>query len=95
MTEANNKFMKRNIIGGLIIVLLGIFFLAISGANYLWYLGMKNDIQVEPCEGCEPFDKPILDAAIGSGILGGLMTAVGLVFFFYGLRQSQASNPSR
>jgi hypothetical protein len=95
MTESNSKFMKRNIIGGLIIVLVGIFFLAVGGANYLSYLGMKSDIQVEPCEGCEPFDKGVLDAAIGSGILGGLLTSVGLVFFFYGLRQSQTSNPPR
>ena len=70
MTENNNsKFMGRNVIGGLIIVLIGLFFLAVSGANYLSYLGMQLDIQVEPCEGCEPFDKAVLDAAIGSAVL--------------------------
>jgi hypothetical protein len=43
--------MKRNMSGGLIIVIVGIFLLTISGANYLSYLGMKSDIQVAPCKG--------------------------------------------
>lgn len=83
--------MGRNVIGGLIIVLVGLFFLAVSGANYLSYLGMQHDIQVEPCDGCEPFDKAVLDAAIGSAIFGGILTAVGLVFFFFGLKQKLTS----
>jgi hypothetical protein len=48
LTEPNRRFMKRNVIGGLIIALVGLFFLAVGGANYVSYLGMKNDIQLEP-----------------------------------------------
>ena len=51
MNELNSKFVKRNVIGGFIIALVGLFFLAVSAANYVSYLGMKNDIQVEPCAG--------------------------------------------
>jgi hypothetical protein len=92
MNDISSKLMKRNVVGGLILALVGLFFLAVSGANYVSYLGMKNDIQVEPCEGCEPFDKSMLDAVIGSGIFGAVLTSVGLFFFFYGMKQ-QISKP--
>ncbi len=70
-------------------IVIGGFFLSASFGNYMVFLGSANDIQVEPCDGCEPFYKAIADAAIGSGVLGAILASIGLVFFVYGLKQKE------
>jgi hypothetical protein len=68
---------------------IGGFFLAVSGYNLLAWSAIINDVQIEPCAGCEPLDKAAMDSAIGSGIFGTILTSVGLFFFMYGLRQQK------
>ena len=36
-------------------------------------------------QGCEPFDRAVLDAALGDGMFGGILASIGLAFFIYGL----------
>jgi hypothetical protein len=75
-------------------VCVGGIFLAICGSNLVASSAFANDIPQELCDfnGCRPMEDIAMEAAIGSGIFGGIITAAGLFFFVYGMKQRDPNN---
>lgn len=75
-------------------ICVGGAFLVISGSNLIASSAFANDIPQESCDfrGCRPMEDIAMEAAVGGGIFGGIITAAGLSFFIYGMKQRNFKN---
>jgi hypothetical protein len=81
---------------GIINLVIGGIFLSLSGVSVIASASFTHDIAQESCDstGCRPMQDFFMDAAIATGIFGGIDTALGLFLLMYGMKQ-QKSRPAK
>jgi hypothetical protein len=84
--------LNRNKIFGIVNIVIGGIFLTISGMSVVAVAAFSSDIPQELCDstGCVPMEDVAMDAVIVTGIIGGIVSSIGIFLFLYGMKQDRA-----